>query len=251
MVAAVRKRMKKMSPVLQKIVKTVALHRMLEESDTVIVGISGGPDSVALLLALMDIDRIKKLNLALHLVHLNHRIRGREADADEKFVKNLAARFGLPVSIYRRDIKKIAAGRKKSIELVAREERYKIYKRVAQKVRAKKIALGHTADDNAETFFLNLMRGAGFTGLGGIPAKRRDEDGSDTFIIRPLLELSREEVLTFLKEKSETYRLDSSNLQTHYIRNKIRHKLIPFIEKEFNPRIKKNMTRLAPFFFRA
>jgi len=240
--------MKKISPLLQKIIKTVSTHKMLEKRDSVVAGVSGGPDSVALLLALMDISRIKKLNLALHLVHLNHRIRGREADRDEKFVRVLAGKYGLPISVYRRDVKEIAKKKKKSIELVAREERYKIYERVAQKIKAKKIALGHTADDNAETFFFNLMRGAGFAGLGGIPAMRKLENRGNVFIIRPLMELSRKEVLQFLKDRAEGFRIDSSNLRTEYYRNKIRHKLIPLIEKEFNPRIKENIARLSPFF---
>ena len=146
------------------------------------------------------------------------------------------------------DNAKIAAEEKRSVELVAREERYKIYSQVAQRIKAKRIALGHTADDNAETFFFNLMRGAGFTGLGGIPSNRPLDDGNDVFIIRPLIESTRTEVLEFLREKKEAYRMDSSNLATNYVRNKIRHRLIPLIEKEFNPKIKENITRLEPFF---
>jgi tRNA(Ile)-lysidine synthase len=240
--------MKEMSVIMEKVLRCLSAHRMLARNDGVVIGVSGGPDSVALLLALMDASRIRRLNLKLRIVHLNHRIRGREADNDEKFVRKLAARFRLPISVRKRDIRKIAAKQRKSLELVAREVRYGVYRECARKNGATKIALGHTSDDNAETFFFNLMRGAGFTGLGGIPPKRKLEDTEDVFIIRPLMEISRKEVLQFLREKGECFRLDSSNLRTQFYRNKIRHKLIPLIEKEFNPGIREHVSRLTPFF---
>jgi len=221
---------------------------MLAKNDTVVVGISGGPDSVALLCALEEIGRIKRLNLKMHLVHINHMIRARQADEDERFVRELAGSRGLGLSVYRRDIRGIAKRKKKSIEETAREESYRIFGNAARRLNAGKIALGHTADDSAETFLFNMLRGAGFRGLSGIPPTRELEGKRPAIIIRPLVCCTREEVLAYLKEKGARYRIDSTNLETDYVRNKIRLELIPYLEKTFNPKLRRNIGRLAKHF---
>jgi tRNA(Ile)-lysidine synthase len=208
--------------------KTIAHYDLLQKGDKVLVAVSGGPDSVALLYALLDIR--DEFNLDLCVAHLNHKLRGRESDEDQKFVKNLAHRLNLKFFSKSIDVKKEAKKKKSSLEEGARLVRYRYLENLADKIKADKIAIGHQADDQAETFLMRLLRGAGGTGLSGIPPKRGR-------IIRPLIEIKREEIEKFLKEKRQSYRIDSSNLLPNYFRNKIRLSLLPQIKKSFSPKI--------------
>jgi tRNA(Ile)-lysidine synthase len=213
---------------LKKLKQAIARYDLLEKGDKVLVAISGGPDSVALLYALLEIK--DEFDLDICVAHLNHKLRGRESDEDQKFVKNLASKLELKFFTKSIDVKKEAKKRKLSLEEGARLVRYRYLENLADRIKADKIALGHQADDQAETFLMRLLRGAGGLGLSGIPPKRGK-------IIRPLIEIKREEIEKFLKEKGQSYRTDSSNLLPNYFRNKIRLLLLPLIKKKFNPKI--------------
>jgi len=213
---------------IKKFKKTIARYDLLQKGDRVLVAVSGGPDSVALLYALLEIK--DEFNLDICVAHLNHKLRGKESDEDEKFVKNLAHKLNLKFFSKSIDVKKEAKKKKLSLEEGARLVRYRYLEGLADKIEADKVAVGHQADDQAETFLMRLLRGAGGLGLSGIPPKRGK-------IIRPLLETGREEIEKFLKEKGQSYRTDSSNLLPNYFRNKIRLSLLPLIKKKFNPKI--------------
>ncbi|KPK76661.1 MAG: hypothetical protein AMJ89_03810 [candidate division Zixibacteria bacterium SM23_73] len=221
---------------LKKFRQTIARYDLLEippaaglgRGDKILVAVSGGPDSVALLYALLEIK--DEFNLRLYVAHLNHKLRGRESDQDQKFVKNLASKLNLKFFSKSIDVKKEARKKKLSLEEAARLVRYRYLENLADRIKAQKIAMGHHADDQAETFLMRLLRGAGGSGLSGIPPKRGK-------IVRPLIEIKKEEIEKFLKQKGLSYRTDSSNLLPNYFRNKIRLLLLPQIKKNFNPKI--------------
>lgn len=207
---------------------------MLETGDSVIIALSGGPDSVALLYLINNLSL--KYKLKLYIAHLNHGLRGKEAERDEKFCKNLAKKLKIPFfsnKIYIKKIKDQEKGR--SIEELARRERYKFLLGVAKKVNASKIVLGHTADDQVETVTMRFIRGAGTKGLSGIPPKRKLSSG--VWIIRPLFCIWKDEIIQFLKKKKISFKKDSTNKKIDFLRNRIRHELIPILTK-YNSGIK-------------
>ncbi|KPL05543.1 MAG: hypothetical protein AMJ73_00350 [candidate division Zixibacteria bacterium SM1_73] len=208
--------------------QTIDRYDLLQEGDKVLVAVSGGPDSVALLYALLEIKDEFDLNLCV--AHLNHKLRGAESEEDQKFVKNLAHKLNLKFFSKSIDVKKEAKERKLSMEEAARLVRYRYLEDLAERIKADKIAMGHQANDQAETFLMRLLRGAGGSGLSGIPPKRGK-------IIRPLIDIKKEEIERFLKQKGQSFRTDSSNLLPNYFRNKVRLLLLPQIKKEFNPKI--------------
>jgi tRNA(Ile)-lysidine synthase len=221
---------------IEKLRETIRRFDLLEKGDRVVVALSGGPDSVALLYGLFVIQ--PEFGLKLYVAHLNHKLRGAESDEDERFVKELASRLKLKFFSKRIDVKGEVKRKKVSIEQGAREIRYRYLEKLTTQIKADKIAFGHQADDQAETFLMRLLRGAGGAGLSGIPAKRGK-------IIRPLIQIRREEIETFLKANQIPYRLDSSNYLTDYFRNKIRLTLLPKIKEEFNPKIVESLNRTA------
>ncbi len=195
---------------------------------------------MALLHILAELRR--QYDIKIFVGHLNHMLRGRAADRDADFVKKSAGDFGLVSIIETIDVKKIAKAKKLSIEDAAREARYAFYGRAARKFRANKIATGHTLDDQAETVLMRLLKGSGKLGLSGIPYKRKL---GECLVIRPLLDVPRKEIEIYLKKNKITPRIDATNLKTIYLRNKIRNRLIPFLEKGFNPNIKEGLALLA------
>ncbi|UCB52026.1 MAG: tRNA lysidine(34) synthetase TilS [Candidatus Zixiibacteriota bacterium] len=221
---------------IEKVKGTTRRFGLLTKGDTVLVALSGGPDSVALLHALLAIQ--SEFGLKLYAAHLNHKLRGAESDQDEEFAKDLASRQKVRFFCKRIDVKKEAKKRKLSIEETARELRYRYMEKLADRIKADRIALGHQADDQAETFLMRLIRGSGSAGLSGIPPKRGK-------IIRPLIQIRRAEIEEFLKASKIPYRLDSSNYLPDYLRNKIRLSLLPRIEEEFNPKIVETLNRTA------
>ena len=230
--------MKNMSK--QNVLKNIQDYRMLSKGDGLLVGVSGGPDSVALLYLLMELR--DDYDLQIYVVHLNHMLRGDESDDDAGYVKKLTKRLKLPVFIGKKDVGKFAKANKLSLEEAARIQRYEFYKQIAGKLNIRKIALGHTADDNAETVLMRLLRGAGEQGLIGIyPVRHID----NLKVIRPLLNIYRIEIESFLKEKKISARIDSSNADNKFLRNKVRLELIPLLEENYNQNIKQVLINTA------
>lgn len=211
--------------ILNKIKQTLTEYNMINEGGSILVGLSGGADSVCLTHALWSLK--DELGIKLYTAHLNHGIRGDEALRDECFAKDFSEKLGIRCFVKNADIPRIADETGCSEETVGRKIRYEFFKELCEKYDIKKIATAHNKNDNAETLVMNFMRGSGIGGLCGIPYKRDN-------IIRPILDISREEIEKYCIEHSLDYVTDSTNLTDDYTRNKIRHKLIPFIQKEFN-----------------
>ena len=223
-----------------KIKSTIKKYNMLQKGDSILAGVSGGPDSVTLLHVLHSLKKEYSLNILI--AHLDHKFRGEESADDRKFCEGLAKKYNLEIIWEEIDVPKIAEEKKISPEEAARFERYDFFKRTAKERGMDKIAVGHTRDDQAETVLMRIIRGAGMKGLGGIiPVK--DMQGNK--IIRPLIEISRKEVEDFISESGLKFRKDSSNEKSIYTRNKIRLELIPLLEKEFNSNIKEVLANMA------
>ena len=220
-----------------KVKKTINKYRMLESGDRVIVGVSGGPDSMALLYALNQIKR--NYDLELKIAHLNHGFRGEEAKREAQFVEDIAQKLELPCEVKTVDVPAYKRKNSLSSQEAARVIRYQFLENVREHFQAKKIALGHNADDQAETLMMWLLRGSGLRGLSGIPPVR------EGVIIRPLIETTREEIEAFLKERGIPFVVDSSNQQIHYLRNRLRHELFPLLRENYNPQLVKNLVQTA------
>jgi tRNA(Ile)-lysidine synthase len=210
---------------------------MLSFGERVVVAVSGGPDSVCLLYLLLQISQ--ELNLQLFVAHLNHMLR-EEAIQEEEFVRELAERYSLPFHSERIEVAHLVQ-KGETLEEGARRIRYDFLRRASERFSANKIALGHNADDLVETVLLNLIRGTGIRGMRGIPPVRKE--GSIAFI-RPLINIWREEITDYLREKNIPYMIDRSNLSLQFTRNRIRHQVIPLLE-EINPKVKLAIHRLA------
>lgn len=219
----------------EKVLETIKKFDMLSFDDKVLVGVSGGPDSVALLKILLSFRQ--KYNLSIYIAHLNHMLRGRESDEDADFVKNLAQKLDLPCEVKSCNLSEIVKKKQSNLEEIAREYRYKFYSETTEKLKTNKIALGHNADDQVETILMRLLRGSGLEGLTGIPPVRNK-------IIRPLIECTRKEIEEYCQIHKIEYRIDSSNKETIYFRNKIRLELLPLLSKEYNKNIKDIILRL-------
>jgi len=220
-------------------------YNLFRANDTVLLGVSGGPDSVALLNLILDTNCQNPVCSNIFVAHLNHLIRGEESEEDEQFVNNLAKSFKLSIVTERRNIKEIARERKISLEEAAREERYKFFESVAKRVGANVIAVGHNADDNAETILHRIIRGTGIVGLGGMRPKRKLTPFVTIDLVRPLLFTWRKNIIAYLKEKDLSYRVDSTNFETDQFRNRIRAELIPLLEKNYNAGAKRSLIKLG------
>ena len=213
------------------------IHRLVETGDAVLVGVSGGPDSVALVHILLAFAPAYSFRIAI--AHLNHCLRQNESDRDEAFVTELAKRLELPLHVERQDVRRYQLRHHLSLEEAAREVRYRFYHAIAARFGYDKIALGHHADDNAELILMGLLRGSGPQGLSGMPTVRDDK------IVRPLINLRRSQIMNYITAKELDYIEDSSNRDLQFLRNKIRHRLIPELKAEYNPKLAVSLNRLS------
>jgi tRNA(Ile)-lysidine synthase len=212
-----------------------------------VIAVSGGPDSVALLRALLVV-RSPQYDGKLIVAHLNHRLRGLESDADAEFVRKLQQQLArtypaLETRCEAVDVAAIAHAEHTNLEGVARRLRYDWLAKVARETGARWIATGHTADDQAETVLLRLLRGTGLQGLRGIAARRMV--APDLEIVRPMLGVKRVEVMEYLLREQQSYRVDSTNADLRFTRNRIRHQLLPHLARRYNPEIPAILCRLA------
>jgi len=222
---------------IEKIKETIQKYGLLSKGDKVIVGVSGGPDSLALLFAL---NRIKNgLKLKLHIAHLDHMLR-QDSYKDAVFVKKTAGKLNLPVTVSAINIRRLAS--KGSIEEIARNARLEFFLRLAKIIKADKIALAHSFDDQAETVLMRILRGSGLYGLSAIRPKRQIKGVT---VIRPLLETSRKEIERYLKMHGIKPRKDPSNSENLFLRNKIRNNLLPLLKEKYNFGIKEVLVNLA------
>ncbi len=216
----------------QKIIKTIQENNLINKGDSIVIGLSGGADSVFLALILNEIK--DDFNLKLKAVHINHQLRGDEANRDMLFCENLCKQLEIEFVCFNVDVKSQAKEQNKGIEEMAREIRYECFKAECENG---KIATAHNLDDLAETLIFNITRGSGVLGLGSIPIKRDN-------IIRPILYVSREEIEQYLEKIGQDFVVDSTNLTDEYSRNKIRHNVIPVL-KEINPNFLQSVKRLT------
>ncbi|MBH0208926.1 MAG: tRNA lysidine(34) synthetase TilS [Nitrospira sp.] len=221
-------------PLVHRVVRTVRSKHLFQPGQRLLVAISGGPDSVALLSILHRLHA--QWNLTLTAVHCNYGLRGVESEEDQRCVETLC--HGLAVPLHVRAVRLRTHGRPTSIQAEARDVRYRVMHEIANLCGADRIAVGHTADDQAETVLLWMLRGAGLAGLSGMPAVRDDA------VVRPLYETTRREILTYLRTAGLSYREDSSNAKPLYLRNRIRQEVIPLLT-QLVPSSSKALCRLA------
>ncbi len=213
---------------------------LISSGNTVVVGVSGGADSVALLTGLNQL--APTIGFKLAVAHLNHAIRAEEADIDAEFVELLSISLGFPFYSEKVDVPFRSLNDGISLEMAARIERYEFFSRAAEHFGTKLVATAHTADDQAETVLLKLARGAGIDGLSGI-AFKSEQDG--LCLIRPLLNISRKELVGFLKDNKQDWREDPSNRDVSFLRNRVRHDLLPWLKNNLNYSIKETVCRTA------
>jgi len=230
---------------VRSLARELLAERLLKTNDVVVVGVSGGADSTALLHLLIGLNQTAEWQLRLHVAHLDHRLRGNQSGQDAAFVQAAADSLSLPCTIDRRDVQAIAGSQSGSVEETARRERYAFFERVCLQVGSKVVAVGHHADDNAETILHRILRGTGVRGLAGIPRSRVLSADSDIRLIRPLLSVTRAALRTYLADAGIAFREDASNAATEPMRNRIRNTLLPRIEAEVNPQVREALTRLG------
>ena len=222
--------------------QAITAYRMFQPGDSVLICVSGGPDSVALLHILLSL--APEFSCTIGVAHLNHCLRKKDSDDDAEFVASLAKQLDLPCYIKKKDVRKYQKQHKLSLEEAARRVRYAFYDQVAERNGFNKIALGHHSDDNAELVLMYLLRGSGPLGIAGIPAVRNCKN-SNRQIVRPMINVRRSEIIDFLKAKKLRYVSDKSNKDMRYLRNRVRHQLIPLLKGSYNPRIVETLNRLS------
>lgn len=218
-----------------KVENTINKYKLLEKNEKIVIGVSGGPDSMTLLTILLKLK--EKYNLSLIVAHINHQIR-ENAIKDEEYVKEFCQKNNIEIYIKRANVIEKSQKEKKGLEETGREVRYNFFEEVLKKTNANKIAIAHNLNDNCETIIMNQLRGTGLSGLKGIEPKRGK-------YIRPLIEIDRKEIEEYCKKNKINPRHDESNDDNTYTRNKIRNIVIPYIKKEFNPNIVNSMNRMA------
>ena len=229
----------------QRVLHFIVKEGLVQGGETLLVGVSGGADSVCLLHIL---DRLKEtLRLDLHVVHLNHMLRGADSDADALYVRGLAQRLGIAATVESRDVLAQQREHRLSVEEAARQVRYDFFAEVAASLGAGRIAVGHTADDQVETILMHLVRGSGLLGMRGMRPLtywRSPSGDAPLIVVRPLLEVAREETEAYCREHGVEPRIDFSNYSGAALRNRFRHELVPLL-RSYNPAIRAALLRTA------
>lgn len=222
---------------IEQFLETISKYNLIEKGDGVVVAVSGGPDSISLLHLFWQIK--EEYSLKLYAVHLNHQFRGVDAEEDAFYVREFCNKLDIPVFIYSEDVTEYGKKNGMTAEEAGRELRYKYFYEILNAKKANKIAVAQNMDDQAETVLMRLMRGAGIDGLTAIDYKRED------VIIRPLLNIDRKTIEKYCEDHRLNPRIDKTNLESIYTRNRVRLELIPYIEKYFNKNIKSTLCRTA------
>lgn len=220
----------------EEVLKTITTYQLIKPGDKIVVGVSGGPDSICLLHILYSLK--EKLEFEIFVAHINHMLR-ETADSETEYVKNFCKKLGIECFIKKEDILQLAKKQKKGTEEVGRQVRYKFFDEVLAKTNSNKVATAHNLNDKAETILLNIIRGSGISGLKGIEAIR------DNKFVRPLINTERKYIEKYCEDNDLKPKYDESNEENTYSRNKIRNVVIPYIKKEFNPNIIKTIDRLS------
>jgi tRNA(Ile)-lysidine synthase len=227
----------------QRVLQYINKNGLLGKGQKALVAVSGGPDSVCLLHCLAHLR--SDLGISLHVAHLNHGLRGQEAEADADYVAGLARQLDIPATIEKRDVAAFQAEKRLSLEEAAREVRYTYLAQTAQSAGAESVAVGHTLNDQSETILLHIIRGSGTLGLRGLqPSQHLQFSGSKLRVVRPLLEISRQETEEYCRRFDLKPRLDSSNNSLAPLRNSVRHELIPLLEG-YNPAVIGSLLRIS------
>lgn len=221
----------------QTMIQTIQRENLINDGDKILVALSGGPDSVALLHTLKNLQ--SRFDIKLYAAHLNHKIRGIEAQKDALYSAQLCDSLGVTFFVKSVDVPLYASEHKLTLEEAARKVRYDMLFEIKQKISADKIAVAHNLDDQAETILMRMLRGTGIKGLKGMDYLR------DGCIIRPLMDVQKKDILEYCKENGLNPRIDKTNLEPEYTRNKIRLNLIPYIENEFSPNLKETLSRMS------
>ncbi len=223
----------------EKVLETIKQNNLISKNDKIVIGVSGGPDSMCLLDILYCLK--EELKIEIFVSHINHGLR-KEADEETKYVEEYCKQRKIECFIKKVDIKNLSKEQKLGTEEMGRKVRYDFFEETAKKVNATKVATAHTANDNSETVLMNILRGTAISGLKGIEISRKDENIT---YIRPLRNCTRQEIEEYCQAKKLNPKIDKSNLENIYTRNKIRNELIPYIQKEFNPNIINSLNRLS------
>ena len=220
----------------EEVLKTIRKYNMIENGDRIVIGVSGGPDSICLLHILSELR--KELEIEIFVAHINHMIR-EVADQETEYVKNFCEKIGVECFVKKENIIELSKKQKKGTEEVGRNVRYDFFEEVLKKTNSNKIATAHNSNDRAETVILNILRGSGISGLKGIEPIRNKK------YIRPLIDTNREKIEKYCEENKLEPKYDETNNETVYHRNKVRNEIIPYIKKEFNQNIIETINRLS------
>ncbi len=220
----------------EEVLKTIETYNLIEKNDKIVIGVSGGPDSICLLHVLYGLK--EKLGIEIVVAHVNHMLRD-VADLETEYVQNFCKKLGIECYVKKADILEISKTQKKGTEEVGRQVRYDFFDEVAKKTNSNKIATAHNSNDRAETVILNILRGSGLSGLKGIEPIR------DNKYIRPLINTDRQDIENYCNDNKLEPKYDKTNNENIYTRNKVRNTVIPYIKKEFNPNIIKTINRLS------
>lgn len=221
----------------KRVLNVINKYNLIQEKDKIVLGVSGGPDSIAMLESLYQIKTNNKIDFEICVAHINHGIR-ENAKIDEQFVLDFCKERNIECYVLHSKVLELAKDEKRGVEETGRKVRYEFFNEIMEKTNSNKIAIAHNKNDRAETIIMNTLRGSGISGLKGIEAARGK-------YIRPLIECERSEIETYCKRENINPRIDKTNFNNTYTRNKIRNVVIPYIQKEFNPNIINTLERLS------